>query len=48
MFNTLDIISTIYSTGIEWLGHIQRMARDIGVKRIFGDKPGGRWRVGRP
>jgi hypothetical protein len=48
MFNTPDIISTIKSNRIEWLGHIQRMAREKGVKRIFEDKPGGRRRVGRP
>jgi hypothetical protein len=48
MFNALDIISTIKSKRIEWLGHIQRMTRERGVKRIFEDKPGGRWRVGRP
>jgi hypothetical protein len=48
MFNASDIISTIKSKRIEWLGHIQRMARERGVKRIFEDKPGGRRRVGRP
>jgi hypothetical protein len=47
MFNASDIISTIKSKRIEWLGHIQRMARERGVKRMFEDKPGGRWRVGR-
>jgi hypothetical protein len=31
-----------------WVGHIQRMERDRGVKRIFQDKPGDRWRVERP
>jgi hypothetical protein len=42
MFNAPDIISTIKSKRIEWLGHIQRMARQRGVNRIFEDKPGGR------
>jgi hypothetical protein len=48
MFNASDIISTIKSKRIEWLGHIQRMTRERGVKRIFEDKPGGRRRAGRP
>jgi hypothetical protein len=48
MFNAPDIISTIKSKRIEWLGHIQIMARERGVKRIFEDKPGSRRRVGRP
>jgi hypothetical protein len=33
---------------MERLGHIQRMERDRGVKRIFEDKSGGRRRMGRP
>jgi hypothetical protein len=48
MFNAPDIISTIKRKRIEWPGHIQRMARERCVKRIFEDKPGGRWREGRP
>jgi hypothetical protein len=48
MFISSDMVSTIKSKRIECLGHIQRMERDRGVKRIFEDKPGGRWRVGRP
>jgi hypothetical protein len=48
MFNAPDIISTIRSKRIEWLGYIQRMARQRGVKWIFKDKPGGRRRMGRP
>jgi hypothetical protein len=35
-------MSTTKSKIIEWLGHIQRMAREIGVKRIFEDKAGCR------
>jgi hypothetical protein len=30
MFNAPDIISTIKSKIIEWLGHTQRMARERG------------------
>jgi hypothetical protein len=45
---TPNIVSTIKSKRIEWLGHIQNMERDRGVKRIFEDKPNGRWRVERP
>jgi hypothetical protein len=48
MFNGPDIISTIKSKRIKWLGHIQRIGRERGVKWIFEDKPGGRRRVGRP
>jgi hypothetical protein len=48
MFIAPDIISTIKSKRIECLSHIQRIARERGVKRIFEDKPGGRRRVGRP
>jgi hypothetical protein len=48
MFNTPDMFSAVKSKRIEWLGHVQRMERDRGVKTIFEDKPSGRWRVGRP
>jgi hypothetical protein len=48
MFNTPDIVSTIKSRRIEWLGHIQKMERDRAVKWISEDNPGGRQRVGRP
>jgi hypothetical protein len=48
MFNGPDIISTIKSKRIKWLGHIQRIGRERGVKWIFEYKPGGRRRVGRP
>jgi hypothetical protein len=48
MFNAPDTISTIKSKRIEWLGHIQRLAREKGAKRIFEYKPGGRLRAGRP
>jgi hypothetical protein len=47
MFNPPNIISKIKSKIVEWLGNIQRMAREKGIKRIFEDKPGGRRRVGR-
>jgi hypothetical protein len=48
MFNDPGIISTIKSNILEWPCHIQIMARNRGVKRIFEDKPCGRRRVGRP
>jgi hypothetical protein len=48
MFNVPDIISTKKSKRTEWLGHIQRMARERSLKMIFEDKPGDRRRVGRP
>jgi hypothetical protein len=47
MFNPPNIFSKIKSKIVEWLGNIQRMAREKGIKRIFEDKPGGRRRVGR-
>jgi hypothetical protein len=48
MFNVRDVVSTIKSKRIERLGQIQRMQVDGGVKRISGDKLGGKWRMGRP
>jgi hypothetical protein len=35
MFNAPDTISTIKNKRIEWLGHIHRLAREKGAKRIF-------------
>jgi hypothetical protein len=39
---------TVKTKRREWLGHIGRVTRERGVKRIFEDIPGGRRRVGRP
>jgi hypothetical protein len=46
--NRQVIVGDIKSSSLRWLGHVERMAEDRAVKKVFKGKPGGRRLQGRP
>jgi hypothetical protein len=44
----LDIVADIKKARLRWLGHVERMSEDRGIKKLYMSKPEGRSSVGRP
>jgi hypothetical protein len=48
LYNKPDIVGDIKSSRLRWLGHVERMAEDRVVKKVFKGKTGRRRLQGRP
>ena len=48
MYGRADIVTEIKMRRLSWLGHMERMSEERGVKKVYRGVPGGRRLRGRP
>ena len=48
LYGEKTIVAEVKSARLRWLGHIERMPEERGVKKVYRQKPEGRRLPGRP